>query len=121
MFAGIVIMIIACLLSAGAKEFAIVNKLFTGINIAVIIFVIIMGMTQIDFHNWNLSESEVYDLAYNATQVDFSNSQNCRGKTNESTGLRPTIFSKFHRDVIQWMKAISNTRVFAQKCCLLPS
>ena len=31
LFAGVVIMILAVLLAAGAKEFAFVNKIFTGI------------------------------------------------------------------------------------------
>ena len=32
LFAGLVIILLAILLSAGAKEFAIVNKIFTGID-----------------------------------------------------------------------------------------
>ena len=63
LFAGVIIILIAVLLAAGAKEFAIVNKVFTGVNIAVILFVLIAGATTIDFHNWNLSQDEVYNLA----------------------------------------------------------
>ena len=62
---------LALLLAAGAKEFAIVNKLFTGINIGVIIFVLVAGMFQIDFHNWGLSPQEVFDITTNSTSKDF--------------------------------------------------
>ena len=80
-FAGSLIIILALLLAAGAKEFAIVNKVFTGVNIAVIIFVIIGGLTQIDFHNWNLSQEEVYQIAWNSTHASnqTGNTMNCKG------------------------------------------
>lgn len=80
LFAGSLIIILAMLLAAGAKEFAIVNKVFTGVNIAVIIFVIIGGLTQIDFHNWNLSQEEVYHIAWNSTHAsnETANTMNCK-------------------------------------------
>ena len=72
LFAGVVIILIAVLLAAGAKEFAIVNKVFTGVNIGVILFVLIAGVTKINFHNWNLSQDEVYGFA-NETLAGASN------------------------------------------------
>jgi len=72
LFAGVVILLIAALLAAGAKEFAIVNKVFTGVNICVILFVLVVGVTKVDFHNWNLSQQEVFDLATNTTSMSNS-------------------------------------------------
>jgi len=77
-FAAGVIILLALLLSAGAKEFAIVNKIFTGVNIAIILFVIVAGITCIDFHNWGLGPDEVYNLALNSTQQSVEDSLNCK-------------------------------------------
>lgn len=47
------------MLTAGVKESTRFNSIFTGINLLVVVYVIVIGSFSIDFHNWNLSESEV--------------------------------------------------------------
>jgi len=79
-FAASIIIILALLLAAGAKEFAIVNKVFTGVNIGVILFVIVAGLTQISFSNWSLDQNDVYNIALNSTMNTGHNTDtlNCK-------------------------------------------
>jgi amino acid transporter len=44
----------------GIKESAILNNVFTAVNLTVIAIVIIVGLTKIHGHNWNISPDEVY-------------------------------------------------------------
>jgi len=89
LFAGLVIILLALLLAAGAKEFAIVNKLFTGINIGVIIFVLVAGMFQIDFHNWSLSPQEVFDITTNSTSSNVTSDMDCKALFGPPVELNP--------------------------------
>lgn len=43
------------LLAFGVSESAFVNKIFTGINLVVLTFVIISGFVKGDIANWNLT------------------------------------------------------------------
>lgn len=54
----------------GASESALVNKIFTGINLVVLGFVIISGFVKGDTHNWNLVEEDY---------VSFINKSNSSG------------------------------------------
>uniref|UniRef100_A0AAY4CXS5 Cationic amino acid transporter C-terminal domain-containing protein n=1 Tax=Denticeps clupeoides TaxID=299321 RepID=A0AAY4CXS5_9TELE len=47
-----------CLLAFGVSESALVNKIFTGINLVVLGFVIISGFLKGDTHNWNLTKDD---------------------------------------------------------------
>ncbi len=47
------------LIAFGVKEFAIVNKIFTCLNVLVILFVVITGLTVADIHNWQWTEKEI--------------------------------------------------------------
>ncbi len=47
------------LLAIGVKESIRLHTIMTVINLLVVLFVIIAGAFKINFHNWNLSESEV--------------------------------------------------------------
>jgi hypothetical protein len=38
------------------------NNIFTGVNLCVVTFIIIAGSIKSDFHNWDLSPSEVIIL-----------------------------------------------------------
>uniref|UniRef100_A0AAY4CY48 Cationic amino acid transporter C-terminal domain-containing protein n=1 Tax=Denticeps clupeoides TaxID=299321 RepID=A0AAY4CY48_9TELE len=46
------------LLAFGVSESALVNKIFTGINLVVLGFVIISGFLKGDTHNWNLTKDD---------------------------------------------------------------
>lgn len=47
------------LLVIGIKESAVLNNIFTAINLTVTLIVIIVGLTKIQGHNWNISPDEV--------------------------------------------------------------
>ncbi|XP_053435616.1 cationic amino acid transporter 3 isoform X4 [Nycticebus coucang] len=50
------------LLALGASESALVTKVFTGVNLLVLGFIIISGFIKGDLHNWKLTEED-YKLA----------------------------------------------------------
>jgi hypothetical protein len=47
------------LLIVGIKESAVLNNIFTFVNLSVIVLVIAVGITKIRGHNWHISPSEV--------------------------------------------------------------
>lgn len=47
------------LLAFGVSESALVNKIFTGINLVVLGFVLISGFVKGDTANWNLSLEDI--------------------------------------------------------------
>lgn len=52
----------------GIKESAVLNNVFTAINLTVIALVIIVGLTKIHLHNWNISPDEVIFNLYKRNQ-----------------------------------------------------
>lgn len=46
------------LLAFGVSESALVNKVFTGVNLVVLSFVIVSGFVKGDTHNWQLTAED---------------------------------------------------------------
>ncbi|XP_062039411.1 cationic amino acid transporter 3 [Lepus europaeus] len=73
-FAMGLVLLLTGLLALGASESALVTKVFTGVNLLVLGFVIISGFIKGNVHNWKLSEKD-YELA--------------RTKLNDTSSLGP--------------------------------
>uniref|UniRef100_A0A3B3Z9Y8 Uncharacterized protein n=1 Tax=Periophthalmus magnuspinnatus TaxID=409849 RepID=A0A3B3Z9Y8_9GOBI len=58
-FSAAFVMLMAGVLAYGVKESAILNTIFTGLNVAVLIFIIISGFVKGDIRNWRLSKTEL--------------------------------------------------------------
>nr|XP_025126072.1 cationic amino acid transporter 3-like isoform X2 [Bubalus bubalis] len=57
-FALGLVLLLTGLLVVGAGESALVNKVFTGLNLLVLSFIIISGIIKGDPHNWKLTEED---------------------------------------------------------------
>eukprot|EP00076_Gallus_gallus_P014602 XP_015133423.1 high affinity cationic amino acid transporter 1 isoform X1 [Gallus gallus] len=62
-FAVVIIIILTGLLTFGVKESALVNKVFTCINILVIGFVVVSGFVKGSVKNWQLTERDIYNTS----------------------------------------------------------
>ncbi|NXU23413.1 CTR3 protein, partial [Thalassarche chlororhynchos] len=63
-FALILIGLLTALLAFGVSESALVNKIFTAVNLVVLGFVIIAGFVKGDIKNWQLSEEDYINGSY---------------------------------------------------------
>lgn len=54
------------LLAFGVKESAMVNKVFTCINVLVLLFVVIAGLIKGSLKNWNLNPAEILNKTTSA-------------------------------------------------------
>ncbi|XP_040427978.1 cationic amino acid transporter 3 [Cygnus olor] len=63
-FALILIALLTALLAFGVSESALVNKIFTAVNLLVLGFVIIAGFIKGNIKNWQLTEQDYLDLVF---------------------------------------------------------
>ncbi|NWX52599.1 CTR3 protein, partial [Steatornis caripensis] len=63
-FALILVAMLTALLAFGVSESALVNKIFTAVNLVVLGFVIIAGFVKGDIKNWQLSEEDYINRSY---------------------------------------------------------
>ncbi|CAM4603728.1 unnamed protein product [Lepidochelys olivacea] len=71
-FALLLILLLTGLLAFGVGESALVNKIFTAVNLLVLCFVIISGFVKGSVKNWQLSEEDYYNHSAMATSQDVS-------------------------------------------------
>ncbi|XP_074528273.1 cationic amino acid transporter 2 [Halichoeres trimaculatus] len=69
-FAAGLIMLLAGILAFGVKESAIINKIFTAVNILVLLFVILAGVIKGDINNWYTGEEFLFDGYENHTSLN---------------------------------------------------
>ncbi|XP_032704633.1 cationic amino acid transporter 3-like [Lontra canadensis] len=62
----VLVLLLTGLLALGASESALVTKVFTGVNLLVLSFVIFSGFMKGDLHHWQLTEED-YKLAMSAS------------------------------------------------------
>lgn len=53
------VVLLAGLLAFGVKESAMVNKVFTCVNVLVLLFVVMAGLIKGSLKNWNLNPAEI--------------------------------------------------------------
>ncbi|XP_032633002.1 cationic amino acid transporter 3 [Chelonoidis abingdonii] len=71
-FALLLVLLLTGLLAFGVSESALVNKIFTAVNLLVLCFVIISGFVKGTVKNWQLSEEDYYNHSAVATSQDVS-------------------------------------------------
>ncbi|XP_068103719.1 cationic amino acid transporter 3 [Hyperolius riggenbachi] len=73
-FAFVLVILLTALLAFGVSESALVNKVFTAINLLVLAFVILAGFLKGDINNWKLTQEDYYNMtsSYNVSESSTS-------------------------------------------------
>uniref|UniRef100_A0A3B4GWI5 Cationic amino acid transporter 2-like n=1 Tax=Pundamilia nyererei TaxID=303518 RepID=A0A3B4GWI5_9CICH len=69
-FAAALIMLLAGVLAYGLKESAIVNTVFTAVNVTVLIFIITSGFIKGDLKNWHISKKTVLNATWEIMKLE---------------------------------------------------
>ena len=72
LFSFAIVLLLTALIAFGAREFATVNKVFTVLNIGVIVFVIIAGLSKADIYNWAWTPEKIKEYLNNMSNVTQS-------------------------------------------------
>ncbi|XP_073673393.1 high affinity cationic amino acid transporter 1b [Garra rufa] len=89
MFAVVIILILTALLAFGVKESAMVNKVFTCVNVLVLMFVVVSGLIKGTLKNWSLDPNEIL----NHTSYENTSEPLPSGKSLGVGGFMPFGFS----------------------------
>uniref|UniRef100_A0A4W5N243 Solute carrier family 7 member 3a n=1 Tax=Hucho hucho TaxID=62062 RepID=A0A4W5N243_9TELE len=88
LFALIIVLLLTGLLAFGVSESALINKIFTGVNLVVLGFIIISGFVKGDTDHWNLTLEDFVNTYPNDTNTS-SISQEVVDKMFGTGGFAP--------------------------------
>uniref|UniRef100_A0A674BS20 Solute carrier family 7 member 3a n=1 Tax=Salmo trutta TaxID=8032 RepID=A0A674BS20_SALTR len=84
LFALILVLLLTGLLAFGVSESALVNKIFTGVNLVVLGFVIISGFVKGNTDNWNLT-LEDFNSTYRGINANITNASSLSKEVVDKT------------------------------------
>ncbi|KAG7229912.1 hypothetical protein INR49_009630, partial [Caranx melampygus] len=74
-FAAGIIMLLAVILAYGVKEFAVLNIVFTAVNVAVLVFIIISGFIKGDINNWHISREAILNATQQSANLTLAHNE----------------------------------------------